>query len=128
MGNAESQPVRNVDKRTARRDHAPKFIGAIAAFKESKQVLRSSFSAEGPHHSERAGLRVVVRRRPIFRHETTAGEFDVLTTQAAAGTSSEAGGQSSTDQLVVHNCRMHADCKVRACGPPARIPPAPLVS
>ena len=39
MGNAESQPVRNVDKRTARRDHAPKFMGAIAQYRYDNGLL-----------------------------------------------------------------------------------------
>ena len=33
MGNAESQPVRNVDKRTARRDHAPLFSSAVQRYR-----------------------------------------------------------------------------------------------
>ena len=109
MGNAESQPVRNVDKRTARRDHAPKFAAAVTRFKESRQVLRSSLD-EGVLHAGAAGsaLRVCVRRRPIFPHETSAGEFDVLSTRAGTG---------GTDELCVHNCRMHADCRRH---PPAR--------
>ena len=39
MGNAESQPVRNVDKRTARRDHAPKFISAISDYRYENGLL-----------------------------------------------------------------------------------------
>ena len=35
MGNAESQPVRNVDKRTARRDHASIFEAAVQRFKQA---------------------------------------------------------------------------------------------
>ena len=42
-------------------------------------------------------LRVAVRRRPIFPHETGAGEFDVVSCKHK--------------NIVIHDCRMHPDCR-----------------
>ena len=112
MGNAESQPVRNVDKRTARRDHAPKFMGAIAQYRYDNGLLGEDAHERQPTEGavehgdgdscqgEGAGtsrLRVCVRQRPIFNHETKAGEFDVLSSDRRA--------------MVVHDCRTEADCR-----------------
>ena len=106
MGNAESQPVRNVDKRTARRDHAPKFISAISDYRYENGLLgeeadASESAAGGGGGSSGTGsatrLRVCVRWRPIFAHETQAGEFGVLS--------------SSRNALTVHDCRIEADCR-----------------
>ena len=91
MGAAESQPVRNVDKRTARRDHAPLFAAAVEAYRGRPR------EEPAPPLPNRA-LRVCVRRRPIFAHETTAGEFDVLTAD-------------TTSSIVVHDCRLKPDCR-----------------
>ena len=99
MGANESQPVRNVDKRTARRDHAPRFMGAITGYRRGCVGV-----APTPAHEpgERSRIRVCCRRRPIFAHELTAGEFDVLTCAPRAD------GQAA---IVVHDCRMAADCR-----------------
>ena len=99
MGNAESQPVRNVDKRTARRDHAGRFKEAIARYRE-EQHQTSDEPAPFIENGASAFMqrcKVAVRRRPIFPHELTQGEFDVVTC-----------GRS---HLVIHDCRMHADCR-----------------
>lgn len=102
MGNTESNPVRNVDKRTARRDHAPKFITAISNFRGvHADELGNVVLDEPPDDPERAlraaRVRVCVRRRPIFLHELKAGEFDVLTCSRTA--------------ICVHDGRLHADCR-----------------
>ena len=123
MGNAESQPCRNVDKRTARRDHAPKFVSSISAYRYDNGLLgedaheaaygyENGLLGEDAHGQPSGGvgdrggsdsgegtsrLRVCVRQRPIFSHETQAGEFDVLS--------------SDTRAMVVHDCRMEADCR-----------------
>ena len=125
MGNAESQPVRNVDKRTARRDHAPKFMSAISGYRYEHGLLGADAEPEGGEHAGGRGgrggrdaagddggsgggdgggggggtkrLRVCVRFRPIFSHETQAGEFEVLS--------------SSRSGLTVHDCRIEADCR-----------------
>ncbi|KAL1503167.1 hypothetical protein AB1Y20_011226 [Prymnesium parvum] len=91
MGNAESQPVRNVDKRTARRDHAAVFQAALSRYR----ATRPSDGEKPSPNDER--LRVCVRRRPIFPRERDAGEFDVLT--------------CSPQRVVVSDCRMHPDCR-----------------
>ena len=98
MGNAESQPVRNVDKRTARRDFGPQFRSALARYRyEHGQPGEYAHEpAPPPEHSGQ--LRVAVRRRPIFLHETSAGEFDVLTC-------------STGSCVTVHDCRMPPDCR-----------------
>ena len=98
MGNAESQPVRNVDKRTARRDHAPRFKGEITRF---RQLGVAALLEE--HAAPNRQVRVCVRRRPIFSHELRAGEFDVLTCAEDARS------------IAVHDCRMHADCRRLYC-------------
>jgi kinesin family protein 2/24 len=103
MGNAESNAVKNVDKRTARRDHSSKFIAAIANFRGvhadeyGNCVLDDAPERrEGDATANRA-VRVCVRRRPIFAHELRAGEFDVLTCSRTA--------------ICVHDGRLHADCR-----------------
>eukprot|EP00966_Prymnesium_polylepis_P108825 2519055-Prymnesium_polylepis.1 len=91
MGNAESQPVRNVDKRTARRDHAPLFAAAVHRYRE---LAQPDAAVAAPPEQR---LRVCVRRRPMFDRERTAGEFDVLT--------------CTQRRVVVSDCRMHPDCR-----------------
>ena len=102
MGNAESQPVRNVDKRTARRDFAHLFKGALTRYRQNVLVDGGGAAAEGPvpvDWEDRGGrhLRIAVRRRPIFPHETNAGEFDVVT--------------CTPTEVTIHDCRMHPDCR-----------------
>ncbi|KAL3921462.1 MAG: hypothetical protein SGPRY_004895 [Prymnesium sp.] len=94
MGNAESQPVRNVDKRTARRDHAPIFSSALSRFRACRA---EEPSLAAPPALPEARLRVCVRRRPMFAREEQEGEFDVLTTSARS--------------ICVSDCRMNADCR-----------------
>lgn len=102
MGNAESNAVKNVDKRTARRDHSSKFIAAIANFRgvhadESGNCVLDDASERRDAAAADRAVRVCVRRRPIFAHELRAGEFDVLT--------------CSRDAICVHDGRLHADCR-----------------
>ena len=100
MGNEQSV-VKNVDKRTARREQAQYFRPAIQAFKmeatdgKPVEVIRTlSQSALG-------GMRVCVRKRPIFPHEVKQGEYDVVTCLLRSGTA----------HVVVHDARMHPDMK-----------------
>ena len=97
MGNAESQPVRNVDKRTARRDHAPLFKGALSRYRFELQQAADAASEADADDLSSGRLRVAVRRRPIFPHETGAGEFDVVSCKHK--------------NIVIHDCRMHPDCR-----------------
>eukprot|EP01043_Picozoa_sp_COSAG02_P029979 COSAG02_NODE_1892_length_10483_cov_5.538424_4_plen_995_part_00 len=94
MGAAESV-LRNVDKRTSRREHRDVFIGAIRDF-------RAGFDprpAEGdPLGDEDRPIRVCVRKRPMFEWEwKKEREFDVIT-----------GG---ADRVVIHDARMEADMR-----------------
>ena len=45
-------------------------------------------------------ISVYARKRPLFERETNKGEFDVVTI-----------GASKSNEIVVHNCQMHADLK-----------------
>eukprot|EP00927_Polykrikos_kofoidii_P005768 TRINITY_DN12297_c0_g1_i2.p1 TRINITY_DN12297_c0_g1~~TRINITY_DN12297_c0_g1_i2.p1 ORF type:complete len:1062 (-),score=213.79 TRINITY_DN12297_c0_g1_i2:109-3294(-) len=92
MGNVEAAIVRNVDKRTSRRDHREHFQAAVERFRKNpfdapEQASRSA----NPSHS----VRVFVRKRPMFPREFEEGEFDVVT--------------CLPQRVVVHDARMHAD-------------------
>lgn len=99
MGNAESQPVRNVDKRTARRDHAHVFNGAITRYRQEHGIGSGELDDEEvePFHESGDALRVAVRRRPFFKHEKEQGEFDVVSCRRRS--------------IVVHDCRLYPDCR-----------------
>ena len=74
MGMAESA-LRNVDKRTARREHKEVYAREVSRFR-SNFVEAINDELVSATHGDRA-LRVFVRKRPIFKHETeTQGEFD----------------------------------------------------
>lgn len=100
MGNSESQPVRNVDKRTARRDHSHLFKGAITRYRQevggadpdAPEAMRDPLI-----HEPGDALRVAVRRRPFFKHELDQGEFDVVSCEMR--------------RITVHDCRLYADCR-----------------
>ncbi|CAK9004632.1 Diatom spindle kinesin-1, partial [Durusdinium trenchii] len=94
MGNAESGPiVRNADKRSSRREHRAIFEAAAERFRAAP------FEApDGTAHGGGAagrGVRVCVRKRPIFEHEIEQGEFDAITCMEG--------------RVVVHDARMHPD-------------------
>mmetsp|Transcript_13872 Transcript_13872/g.23001 ORF Transcript_13872/g.23001 Transcript_13872/m.23001 type:complete len:913 (+) Transcript_13872:184-2922(+) len=95
MGNAESQPVKSVDKRTARRDNGPQFSYAISRWRAMAAVEPPATAFVPRIKASR--LRVCVRRRPIFTHEIDAGEFDVLSCRPRC--------------LTIHDCRLKSDCK-----------------
>lgn len=92
MGNADSV-VRNVDKRTSRREHRAVFEAAVERFRAAP------FNAPTPRTTAAfaRGLRVCVRKRPLFPHERAQGEFDALT--------------GFPGRIVVHDARMHADMR-----------------
>lgn len=93
MGNVEAAVVRNVDKRTSRREHRNTFAAAVERFRVSP------FEAPTPpcttNKTSRRFVHVCVRKRPIFKHELDQGEFDVVTCLPA--------------RVVVHDARMHPD-------------------
>jgi kinesin family protein 2/24 len=104
MGNEQSI-VRNVDKRTARREQAQHFVPAIRAFKmehnDGVPVDVVCSSDGNQRQSAGGGMRVCVRKRPIFPHELSQGEYDVVTCLLRGGTA----------QVVVHDARMHSDMR-----------------
>lgn len=107
MGNSESQPVRNVDKRSARRDHAHLFKEAIYRYRQEHMAAVPTYPANSslihdPSDALRVGascdqtakptsaqlpvakskristaLTLAVRRRPLFPRESEQNEFDV---------------------------------------------------
>ena len=101
MGNSESQPVKNVDKRTARRDHAHLFKGAITQYRQGVWSGGApgddEVSRDPLIHAPGDALRVAVRRRPFFKHELDQGEFDVVTCERR--------------RITVHDCRLYPDCR-----------------
>lgn len=85
MGNSESQPVRNMDKRTARREYRAQFEAGCNAYREEhadelcdETTDWSSEPIVVSGHSKRK-IHVFARKRPIFQHEIDDGEFDCVT-------------------------------------------------
>ena len=105
MGNNESNPIRNIDKRTARREYRVTFMKAISSYRrrrretppectdQTQSVRDLSWAVENDQN-----IRVCVRKRPIFKHEVEDFEFDVV---------SAIGGRIA----VVHDGRMHSDMR-----------------
>lgn len=99
MGNSESSnPIRNMDKRTARREYRSDFARAISNYRQRvgykqrrKEIAHEDDWSDG-------NIKVFVRKRPIFKHELDAFEFDVATC-------------TSDNTIVVHDARMHNDMK-----------------
>ena len=106
MGQNSSNPIRNIDKRTARREYRASFARAIAEWRYERQAgeggLSSTRQKQGRtavvfNWGERSTVRVCVRKRPIFKHETDLGEFDTVT--------------ALPREVIVHDARMHADMR-----------------
>ena len=105
MGANESNPVRNLDKRTARRTYRRVFFDAIDGFRaelEDYGAGEDEWDGGGSHDAhdddrradDAATVRVFVRKRPIFKEERAAQEFDTITTRRTS--------------VIVHDARMHA--------------------
>jgi len=92
MGNAESAIIRNVDKRTSRREHRDIFEAAAKRFRSAPFAAPSQPADAGAFSRK---VRVCIRKRPIFPHEMQQGEFDVVTCLPR--------------RVVVHDARMHPD-------------------
>eukprot|EP00756_Hemistasia_phaeocysticola_P008377 Hpha_TRINITY_DN14602_c0_g4::TRINITY_DN14602_c0_g4_i1::g.47970::m.47970/K10393/KIF2_24, MCAK; kinesin family member 2/24 len=100
MGNAESV-VKNMDKRTVRREYAGHFKEAIGCWRDDTGEDRGmAVGAPVDPLSSDSAMRVCVRKRPIFPHETSKGEYDVISTP---------GVQGNSAGIVVHDARMKAD-------------------
>ena len=109
MGQNSSNPVRNLDKRTARREYRSVFARAIAEYRYADEQLASTGAAGAPAAAPTktilnwgdSTVRVCARKRPIFKHETDLGEFDCISVTN--------GG--SNRKIIVHDARMHADMR-----------------
>ena len=114
MGAAESNPVRNMDKRTARRTYRGEFQAAIGRFRAFEgvsepgdfevanrggRITNSDGGDDGGGDGPVASVRVFVRKRPIFKPELKALEFDAVTVLPGSR------------RVVVHDARMHADMR-----------------
>jgi len=109
MGNDQSNPIRNLDKRTARREYRTTFGKAIAGFQQQNSIYPYGEDFQVGENLEEDGqvldfekgagnVRVLVRKRPIFEHEESASEFDVV---------SCVDGKTA----IIHDTRMHADMR-----------------
>jgi hypothetical protein len=103
MGNSESSnPVRNMDKRTARREYKSDFVRAIASYRQRNAAAIANQNVSIPKRLSDdwcdGSIKVFVRKRPIFKHELDGFEFDVATC-------------TSEDTIVIHDARMHNDMK-----------------
>ena len=103
--------TKNVDKRTSRRKHRAEFAAAIDIFRRAalaapaKPPLRENNGPRStpPRTKDRTtrgsgGMRVLARKRPIFEHELSRGEFDAVTCTSAT-------------QVVVHDAKMRPDMR-----------------
>ena len=86
------------DKRHSRRNFSEPFQAAIARWRDSfPNGMRNTHGFDVS-----SSVRVYVRKRPLFQHEQSRGEYDCVTVPT-----NEHGSQ----EVVVHNCQMHADLK-----------------
>jgi kinesin family protein 2/24 len=97
MGNA-SNPIRNMDKRTSRREYKSNFVGAIDNYRRIHAKAGKAIPLSNSPLTGDLNIRVFVRKRPIFKHELDNSEFDVC---------SCIGDQT----VVIHDARMHMDMK-----------------
>lgn len=111
MGNSESSnPIRNLDKRTARREYREDFIRAITRYRQlhppPPQSLTKASAGAGAGgmvaNWEDNSIKVFVRKRPIFSHEISHDEYDVITCYPSP---------ANPPHIVIHDCRMHTDMK-----------------
>ena len=101
MGNAEStDQIKNIDKRSARRQYSADFANGIEAYKAQRscESLVEGSRGYSPVNHDSWGIKVCIRKRPLFEYEKAAGEFDCITCH---------GNQ----KIVVHNAKMHSDMR-----------------
>jgi hypothetical protein len=94
MGNSTSNPVRNMDKRTSRREYSKEFESAIEFYRNQISSL-GIMSPINDDKSTRNNIKVFARKRPIFKYELDSSEFDVVT--------------CFNNRLTIHDARMHND-------------------
>jgi len=85
----------NFDKRTSRHMHAQSFMAAIAEFRAKSAAAAAPGSLQDGQDMRR--VQFFARKRPLFDHERTRGEYDVITAAP--------GGRHAT----VHVCGMGPD-------------------
>ena len=104
MGNAQGNPIRNIDKRTARREYKDVFCRSILEYQLDHGIDPSLPSGGSEQRILNFGedttsnVRVLVRKRPIFQHEIDGHEFDVATC-------------IDDRNITIHDTRMHADMR-----------------
>jgi len=130
------KPTRQMfDKRESRRMNAKPFAAAVQRWRNAKAAAKAVTNAgtlnPNAHRgrgdaatdadgridrpeSPPGGVKVYVRKRPLFAHEQARGEFDCVTVpecgaECGAGASHAASEPSRT--IVIHNCQMRADLK-----------------
>eukprot|EP01035_Chromulina_nebulosa_P042115 gene42115-57025_t len=109
MGNAESSnPLKNLDKRTARREYREAFSAAIHSYREN--YVNKRLGGEALEWQD-GSIQVFVRKRPLFKHEIENYEFDVVTACPGSNrrTVKEGVGCPDVSKVVVHDARMHTD-------------------
>lgn len=87
---------KNVDKRTARKEHRDEFGDAIARIRNGLMQLVPQTKKARPS-LKKGGIQrihVYVRKRPVLEHEQKKGEFDVVTI-------------GDDGHVFVHDCRMY---------------------
>jgi hypothetical protein len=103
MGANESQPVRNMDKRTCRREYKEDYENAIVqirrALTNDPEYSKENAVDNSVLNWNNGNIRVCVRKRPIFSREIQGGEFDV------------AFCPESKKKIIIHDARMHSDMK-----------------
>jgi hypothetical protein len=97
MGNESSNPIRNMDKRTARREYKEDFIRGIEQYKHKYFKSKAHNVGKKELNWNDGGIKVFTRKRPIFNHEIENGEFDVVT--------------CFHNNIIIHDARMHSDMK-----------------
>lgn len=103
MGAAESNPVRNLDKRTARRQYRAAFSSAVSRYRVDDEAHHNS-SNHGEQPTvidDNRPVQCFIRKRPIFQRELKAFEFDVVTCGA------------NRRRCTIHDARMKADMRNR---------------
>lgn len=102
MGNSQnSNPIRNMDKRTARREYRPAFEAAISNYRRESASFPSNSSKVTNLLWDQGDIRVCVRKRPFFSNEYDDGEFDVITCLES----------SNPMKVVIHDARMETDMR-----------------
>jgi len=104
MGQTESNPVRNLDKRTARRQYRTAFSNAVTRYRADDlhhyNTVPQDATAQEPTDESRP-VQCFIRKRPIFPRELKAREFDVVSCGA------------NRRRCTVHDARMKMDMRNR---------------